>query len=327
MSDDSQWSKKSDLILIAYLICIYKELYAPNPETFTYEMEQLKKKMIIKIHDGKFVRLGSNKTIVHLTSLYGCSQSLEYLKLSNHQFTFISNDYIQQYQKELFYQDSEKRKFLAFLNELDLYDFFQMNIVDKGFINVDQLVDSPWANEMSSLSELIHEPFIIKDWYSDEFDALISSKDNDIHQCTQLLLYLDQHHRLISRYYVASVLPSRMRHMNMPPVKGVESSFCRSLRQHHWIPIVGGKLLKSTDVYYLLSNHPLRRYVPHFDLVNISLKNPDFIFNILEFKKEITPMTMFELFMKWSCNLDRDTLYQIINHHASLAMNQAYVIL
>ncbi|CAF4554662.1 unnamed protein product [Rotaria sp. Silwood2] len=322
INDDSQWSKKSNAILIAYLICIYKELYAPNPETFTYEMEKLKTKMIIKTRDGKFVRLDIDKTIIHLTSLYGCSKSLEYLKLSNHQFTFISNDYIQQYQNELFYHDREKQKFVIFLNELNLYDFFQMKYIDKGFINVEKLVDSPWANEISSISELIHEPFIIKDWYSDEFERLISSKDNDIQQCIQLLLYLHQHHKSIAMYYVASVICTRTRYMNMPPIKGVESSFLRLLRQHSWIPVVGGKLFKPTDVYCLKSNHQFHRYVPHVDLVKVPLKDVDFMFNILGLRKEITSMTMFELFMKWSCNLDRDSLYHIINFHVNLPENE-----
>ncbi|CAM4909922.1 unnamed protein product [Rotaria socialis] len=320
--DDSQWSKKPDATLIAYLICIYRELYALNPEMFAHEMEQIKKSMIIKTLDGKFVRLGSDKTIVHLTALYGCSKSLEHLKLTNHQFTFISHDYIQEYQNELFYHDSERRKFLAFLNELDLSDFFQMNFMDNRFANVEQLVNSPWENEMSSLSGLIHEPFIINDWCSNEFDALISSKDNDINQCTQLLLYLHQHHRHIAMHYVASVVRSRMRHMNVPPVKNVESSFLRSLRQHAWIPVVGGKLFKPSDVYYLPSNNLLRRYVPHLDSTKIPLKDSDFIFNILGLKKDITPITMFELFMKWSCNLDRDSLYQIINLHVNLDTNE-----
>lgn len=130
--DDSQWSKKSDSTLIAYLICIYKELFALNPETFEYEMKQLKKTMLIKTTNGKFIRLDSDKTIIHLTSFYGCTLSLEHLKLPNHQFTFISNDYIQEYHKELFYQDYEKRRFLAFLKELGIYDSFKIDCIERG---------------------------------------------------------------------------------------------------------------------------------------------------------------------------------------------------
>lgn len=90
--------------------------------------------MIIKTRQGKFIRLNSNGTenIIHLTSLYGCKRSLDVLNLSTHQFTFISDDYYNQYHKELFYQEREKNRFVSFLDELDLHDFFLVNRVNTG---------------------------------------------------------------------------------------------------------------------------------------------------------------------------------------------------
>jgi hypothetical protein len=42
LKDDAQWSSKSDAVLIAYMVCIYKNLYAPAPEIFMSENENLK---------------------------------------------------------------------------------------------------------------------------------------------------------------------------------------------------------------------------------------------------------------------------------------------
>ena len=330
ISDEMQWSSKSDAILIAYVVFIYKELYSPQPEHFASEMEKLKSKLIVKTREGKFVRINADE-IVHLTSLYGCQMSLEVLNLPHHRFTFISDDYLKQYQKELFYQDREKNRFRSFLNELDLQDFFVVKREDKGkrktflsharsrfdcslgFINVDQLADSQWSHLIVTLSPLIFEPFIIQNYCCDEFDALITSKDNiDPNQYTFILLYLDYCFKFIPHYYSASVIKSRERHTgSVVPVQGVESSFCLALRKHPWIPVAGGQLLKPEDVYILPSGHPFRRYVSCLDPVKIPLKNPGFI-QLLGFKQEILPMTMLELFMKWSCQLETDELHQLI---------------
>jgi hypothetical protein len=133
ISDDTQWSTKSDSVLIAYLIFIYKELYSLQPDHFVNEIEKLKSKLIVKTRQGKFIRINSNGSdIIHLTSLYGCKISLELLKLSTHRFTFISDDYYNQYRTELFYQDRERYRFVSFLNELDLHDFFLVNRVNNG---------------------------------------------------------------------------------------------------------------------------------------------------------------------------------------------------
>ena len=96
-------------------------------------MEKLKNKIIIKTRQGKFVRINSDETnIVHLSTLYGCKRSLELLNVSTHQFTFISDDYYNQYRTELFYQDRERNQFMSFLNELDIHDFFLVNRKDNG---------------------------------------------------------------------------------------------------------------------------------------------------------------------------------------------------
>ncbi|CAF2946901.1 unnamed protein product, partial [Rotaria sp. Silwood2] len=265
------------------------ELYALKPEHFTSEMEKLKNMLIIKIRQGKFIRINSNgPNVVHLTSSYGCKTSLDLLKLSTHQFTFISDDYFQQYHKELFYQDRERYQFINFLNELDVYDYFLVKRVKQGFINVEQLVETQWSHIIGKLSILIFEPFIIQDYRCEEFDALILSKDNvGVEQYSQILLYLNYCFSSVGHYFASSVIRSRDQHTgNSMPVLAVESSFCLSLRKHSWIPVI--------------------------DQVKIPLKNENFI-NLLGFKREVFPITIFELFMKWSCNLDSNSLWNLIN--------------
>ncbi|CAF3529276.1 unnamed protein product, partial [Rotaria sp. Silwood2] len=233
------------------------EIYAPKPDHFASEMEKLKSMLIIKVRQGKFIRINSNgPNIVHLTSYYGCKASLDSLKLSTHQFTFISDDYFQQYHRELFYQDRERYHFINFLNELDIHDFFLVKRVKQGFINVEQLVGTQWR--------LIFEPFIIQDNRCDEFDALILSKDNvSVEQYSQILLYLDNCFELVKHFFASSVIRSRDQHTGNPtPVLAVESSFCLLLRTHSWIPVIGGQFYKPIDVYYLPVNHSFHHYVP-----------------------------------------------------------------
>ncbi len=96
-------------------------------------MEKLKSKLILKTRQGKFVRINANgNDRIHLTSIYGCQISLELLKFSASRFTFISDDYYNQYRTELFSQDREKHRFIAFLKELQLPDFFLVNRIDNG---------------------------------------------------------------------------------------------------------------------------------------------------------------------------------------------------
>jgi hypothetical protein len=174
---------------------------------------------------------------------------------------------------------------------------------------------------LTQLSDSIHEPFIIKDCRCDEFSKLVSPSDEsqtaDLELCIQLLQYLDKYHRSISMYYSASIYLARAyKYGQASPVLGIESSFCLSLRQHAWIPVVGGKLLKPGDVYLLSSNSETSvfgRYVPHLDVSKVLPTNSDFISNILGIKQQVTHRTMFELFMKWSCDLDGDSLWKLIN--------------
>ncbi len=105
------------------------------------------------------------------------------------------------------------------------------------------------------------------------------------------------------------MIRSRDRHTGSQiPVQGVESSFCLSLRKHSWIPVSGGQLLKPADVYVLPSNNPFRRYVPCLDQVKVPLRDQDFI-KLLGFKQEIMPITIFELFMIWSCTVADKNLH------------------
>ena len=326
--DDAQWSKKSDAVLIASLILIYKDLYAPRPDHFMNDMEKLKNQLIIKTRQGIFVRINSNaSTIIHLTSLYGCEHSLDVLPLLKDHFTFIADDYYTEYRKELFYRENDRILFIHFLNDLDISDFFHVKVIEHrkfkvvesflyilfplAYANVEQLAGTLWAHEIPALSPILFEPFFIRDYRCDEFDTLVSANhDTDLTRCIQILLYLDRSFSSLSLYYVASVIPARARHAPLiNPVKGVESSFYFSLRKHAWIP-VGSQLFKSTDVYFL-QNHPFRRYVPHLDLSKVPLKNADFI-NLLGFKNDISPMTMFELLMKWSCHLECDVLRELL---------------
>jgi len=172
------------------------------------------------------------------------------------------------------------------------------------------------------LSESIYEPFIIKDHVCEEFDKLVLSSDqsptDDLELCAELLQYLHNQHRFVSMYYTASIFLARgYRHNHNPtPVQGIESSFCLSLRRHAWIPVVGGKLFKPNDVYLLSSDHQtsaFRQYVPHLDESKVSLNNTDFINNILGIKSHVTHRTMFELLMKWSCDLDSESLWNLVN--------------
>jgi len=324
ISNDVQWSTKSDSTLIAYLIFIYKELYSAKPEHFASEMEKLKTKLIVKTREGKFTQINSNN-ILHLPSSYGCKQSLDLLNLSKHRFQFISDDYLNEYRAELFYQDRERFRFLSFLNELNIQDFFLVKRIDNGFINAEQLAGTQWSHLIGALSASVFEPFIIQDYSCEEFDALVTSMDvANSNQYFEILLYLDHYFSSIASYFAAIVIKSRERHLGKTvPVQGIESSFCLSLRKHSWIPIGTGQLFQSTDVYILRADHPFHRYVPCFDQKKCPLKNRDFI-QLLGFKQEIVPMTMFELFMKWSCNLDQQTLQQLIDTNQD-AVSDTYV--
>jgi hypothetical protein len=168
---------------------------------------------------------------------------------------------------------------------------------------------------------MVCEPFIIQDFRCEEFDKLISLAEEgqtvDLELCAQLLQYLDKHHQSVSLYYAASVMLARAHKFgHATPIKAIESSFCLALRQHAWIPVVGDKLFKPNEVYLLSSDNQtsaFRRYVPHLNESKVSLHNRDFIFNILGIQQHVSHRMMFELLMKWSCDLDSESLWNLVN--------------
>ncbi len=123
--DSTRWSTKSDSVLVAFLLCIYTHL-----DQFENELDQLQKHMIIKTRSNTFVRLDTSGIIIHLTSTYGCTRSLEFLVSSKHEFIFISDDYINNYRTELFRTNDEINNFVRFLGQLNITEFLQVNITD-----------------------------------------------------------------------------------------------------------------------------------------------------------------------------------------------------
>lgn len=176
---------------------------------------------------------------------------------------------------------------------------------------------------MEDMSKLIFEPFIISDHRCTEFDQLISSKDYvDIEHYSQILVYLDRCYEKVKEFFTASVFLDREFCPGNPrPVMAIESSFCLSLRKHAWIPVVNGGFYKPADVYYLSMNNPFRRYLPCVDSSKIALTNQNFV-KLLEMQVEVQPVKMFELFMKWSCNLDSDTLWNLIKTYSHSNENE-----
>ncbi|CAF4681057.1 unnamed protein product [Rotaria sp. Silwood1] len=345
MANPTGWSTKSESILVAYLLCIYEYLYLPNPDIFENELKTLQNKMIIKTRDNKFVSLGSPDVIVHLTSTYGSRNSLESLNLSNYQFLFISDDYYNELCRiGLFHSDHDIRFFAKFLEGLNISDSLLVNVDEKceytikinllinlyssalAFIDVQQLAGTKWVYLIPQLIEMVHEPFIIQDYCCDEFNKLVSPSDEsqtiDLDLCVQLLRYLDRHHKHISNYYAGSVMLTRAHKFgHHTPIKGIKSSFCMSVQQHAWIPVYGDTLLKPGDVYLLPANSQtsvFRQYIPHLDESKVSLNDVDFIYNILGIKSQVEHRTMFELLMKWSCNLDSESLWNLVNQANTL---------
>ncbi|CAF1395347.1 unnamed protein product [Rotaria sordida] len=327
MSDQTHWSLKSESVLIAYLLCIYEYIYSQKSDLFENELKILKSKVLIKTRDNKFVSLGSPDVVVHLTLKYGCKDSLESLRLSNYQFIFISDDYYNEFcLTELFLKSHDVHSFVIFLKKLNINDFLQVDLNETRFIGVQNLADTKWAYLIPKLSEMIHEPFIIQDFCCEEFNKLVTPLDAnqtvDHELCVQLLQYLDRHYQYVSHYFTGSVMLVRGHQYGQnTPIKGIESSFTLSVRQHAWIPVVGDALFKPSDVYLLPSNSPtyaFRRYIPHLDESKVSLKSLEFIHNILGIKSQVKHRTIFELFMKWSCNLDSQSLWDLIKQTETL---------
>jgi hypothetical protein len=202
-----------------------------------------------------------------------------------------------------------------------------MNCIYLDFINISQLQTTQWAYLIPELDEMIRQPFIVEDCCCNEFNTLVAPSNNatdDIDLYTKLLIHLDRYHATFSRYYTASVIViDQVKSKRRRPDKCIPSTFCLSLRKHAWIPIEGGKLAKPDDVYCL---HPksetlfFHRYVPHLDRAKLSLNNREFILSILGLKEHVLPMTMFEIFMKWSCDFDRDVLRTLLSETNQLDM-------
>lgn len=120
--DSNRWSIKSDSVLLAFLMCVYVH--------FDQLENDFGKEILVKTRDGKFVHLDSPDPIIHLTSTYGCIHSLESFSSTKYQFTFISDDYFNEYHQELFSTKDQMRKFVTFLDRLNINEFIQMNNTD-----------------------------------------------------------------------------------------------------------------------------------------------------------------------------------------------------
>ncbi len=181
------------------------------------------------------------------------------------------------------------------------------------FADIAQLDGTQWQHHKDQLINLIHEPFFINDYQCEEFEILVSSEPNyDL--CVQLFQYLQDHYRSTSQYYIASVVKSRHQKIGQnEQVVNIKSSFYLALRKHLWIPVTDGKLYKSEDVYCLTSSYDtFRQYVAHLDLTKVSVKDQNFIFNILGIQNTIPAKILFGLLMKWSSNLDQEQLDNLI---------------
>ena len=173
---------------------------------------------------------------------------------------------------------------------------------------------------MRELSETIHEPFIIRDHLCHEFEKLVSpvveSGTADYETCTQLLQYLHDQYEQMACYYAVSIFIARAQKFGeSKSIASADSSFLQSLRQHAWIPALDGKLYKPSEVYCLPMKDQMsacRRYVPHLDFEKLNLGKAEFIYKTLGMQQQIAPRTIFELLMKWSCNLDKEPLWTLI---------------
>ena len=127
MADSTRWPKKSESVLFAYLFCIYEYIFVPYRDTFDNDLSKLQKTMVVKTRENTFVSLGSPGIVVHLTSKYNTKMSLDSLKLSKYKFTFISDDYYQQFRTDICRQESDIYTFISFLKELHINDFLQVD--------------------------------------------------------------------------------------------------------------------------------------------------------------------------------------------------------
>jgi hypothetical protein len=182
------------------------------------------------------------------------------------------------------------------------------------FAEVDQLKNTVWACHIEQLNHRLHEPFFIRDYTCNELETLLSSPDLDYQLCVKLMDHLNKNYAEMHHAMSAAVLRSRFAKSAKPrPELDFPSSFSRSLCKHAWIPVGEGKLMKPNGVY-LLSEHQriLHRYVPHVDSSRVALQQKDPLVGALGLRCEIAKRTLFNLFMKWSCDLDEKSVDQLI---------------
>ena len=303
------------------------------------DIDQFKRVIVVKTRQNQFVPMGAGDTAVHLTATYGCKRSLESFK---YPFHFIADDYFTQYQQELFQNERDKLRFRQFLEDISVNEFLQMNRVTTGMIDltpicltchirslsssefrdVSELNPTPWAYLIESLSDSIMDPFEIRDIRCDEFERLLSSEDDPRKKfslCVDLFQYLHDLYRDTAPFYTASIVLKRNRYGGYGDTnRGIPSSFCSLLRNSSWIPVGGDTLSKPADAYYFPTDSIFQQYLPHIDTTRLQLKNSDFICSILGIQSNVSTRTIFELLMKWSCNLDSESLWTLIKQSGTL---------
>ncbi len=173
--------------------------------------------------------------------------------------------------------------------------------------------NTKWASYANDLTNRLHDSFIIRDYICEEFEALFSSNP-DYQLCVKLLDYLNSNCSEMQNFVTASVIRSRLLKQPQPrPELGLPSSFLLLLWNQVWIPVGEGKLMKPGEVYLLSQPQDvLRRYVPHIDTSLISLRKDSPLINTLGIRQEIPSRILFNLLMKWSCDLDEESLNKLI---------------
>ena len=82
MSDPKLWATKSSDLLIAYFMCIFQYMYASGQSVSDALLAQLRKTLLIKTKQNKFLSLGNVNNFFHLTKTYGARCSPENLSLN-----------------------------------------------------------------------------------------------------------------------------------------------------------------------------------------------------------------------------------------------------
>ena len=196
-------------------------------------------------------------------------------------------------------------------------------------INVSQLQNTKWSYLIPQLSEIIHQPFVVDDYHCEELEIILTPS-NDIDFYAKLLLYFDRNHPMLTKYYMASIISKdQIKSGRRRAETTIPSTFSLSMREYSWIPIEGGRLSKSIDVYCLNPQSDtsfFRRYIQHLDQTKVSFTNQQFPREILGIQEHVLPLTILELFIQWSCGLDREILWTLINQTSQLEMLVKYLL-